>query len=133
MTVVTSSRKPSNEVRKLAKEIAFSLGFPYIQRGKSGIRELGETNPRIIFISGTKRLGPVLDISVNGEIVFSMLMSKITESERTVPFKKGFITREQDLFNLLCPYLPIEYDEHAEGAIVFYGTQKKQYALQVMV
>jgi Predicted exosome subunit/U3 small nucleolar ribonucleoprotein (snoRNP) component, contains IMP4 domain len=133
MTIVTSSRKPSNEVRKLAKEIAFSLGFPYIQRGKAGIRELGAENPRIIFISGTKRLGPVFDVTVNGETVFSMLMSKITESERTGPFKKGFITREPDLYKFLSPHIPIELDENAEGAIVFYGTQKKQYVLQVMV
>ena len=133
MTIVTSSRKPVPEIRKLAKEIAFALGFQYVQRGKTGIRDMGSNDPKIIFLSGSKLKGPVFDLMINGDIVFSMLITNVKETERTGVFNKGFVTREQDLFNFLSPHVPITYDEKADGPIVFSGTQKKQYVLQVMV
>ena len=133
MTIVTSSRKPVAEVRKLAKEIAFALDLPYVQRGKSGIHDIGGDDPRVIFLSGSKRQGPVFDLMFNGSLVFSMLITKVIESERTGLFTKGFITREKDLFDHLSPHVPITYDETADGPIVFCGTQKRQYVLQVMV
>jgi U3 small nucleolar ribonucleoprotein protein IMP4 len=133
MTIVTSSRKPAPEVRKIAKEIAFALNFPYVQRGKTGIRDMGTNDPKIIFLSGSKRKGPIFDLMVNGDIIFSMLITNVNETERTGEFKKGLVTREQELFDFLSPYIPVTYDEKADGPIVFCGTQKKQYILQVMV
>ena len=133
MTIVTSSRKPAPEVRKLAKEIAFALDFPFVQRGKAGIHDIGGEDPRVIFLSGSKRQGPVFDLMVNDSLVFSMLISNVKESERTGPFTKGFLTREKELFDYLSPHVPITYDENADGPIVFCGTQKRQYILQVMV
>ena len=106
MTIVTSSRKPQPEVRKLAKEIAFALDFPYVQRGTSGLRDCGEDDPNLIFISGSKRKGPIFDLTVKGEIVFSMLITNITVSERTAEFHKGFVTREEELYERLKPYVP---------------------------
>ncbi len=133
MTIVTSSRKPAPEVRKLAKEIAFALGFPFVQRGKAGIHDIGGEDPRVIFLSGSKRQGPVFDLMINDSLVFSMLITNVTESERTGLFTKGFMTREKELFDHLSPHVPITYDENAGGPIVFCGTQKRQYVLQVMV
>lgn len=133
MTIITSSRKPQPEVRKLAKEIAFALGFPYVQRGKSGLRDFGEDDPKIIFISGSKRKGPIFDLTVNGDIVFSMLITNITVSERTAEFHKGFVTREPELYDRLKSHLPITLDADAEGPICFCGTQKMRYVFQVMV
>ena len=133
MTIVTSSRKPAPEVRKLAKEIAFALGFPFVQRGKAGIHDIGGEDPRVIFLSGSKRQGPVFDLMINDSLVFSMLITNVTESERTGLFTKGFMTREKELFDHLSPHVPIIYDENAGGPIVFCGTQKRQYVLQVMV
>ena len=133
MTIVTSSRKPAPEVRKLAKEIAFALGFPFVQRGKAGIHDIGGQDPRVIFLSGSKRKGPLFDLMVNDSLVFSMLITNVTESERTGVFTKGFMTREKELFDHLSPHVPITFDENAGGPIVFCGTQKRQYVLQVMV
>ncbi|RBQ23760.1 MAG: hypothetical protein ALMCE001_16190 [Methanocorpusculum sp. MCE] len=133
MTIVTSSRKPAPEVRKLAKEIAFALDFPSVQRGKAGVHDIGGDDPRVIFLSGSKRQGPFFDLMVNDSLVFSMLITKVTESERIGVFSKGFFTREKDLFDYLSPHVPITYDENADGPIVFCGTQKRQYILQVMV
>jgi U3 small nucleolar ribonucleoprotein protein IMP4 len=133
MTIVTSSRKPAPEVRKLAKEIAFALGFPFVQRGKAGIHDIGGEDPRVIFLSGSKRQGPVFDLMINDSLVFSMLITNVAESERTGLFTKGFMTREKELFDYLSPHVPITYDENAGGPIVFCGTQKRQYVLQVMV
>lgn len=131
--IVTSSRKPSAEVRKIAKEIAFALGISYVQRGKAGLRTIEDVDSSIIFVSGTKRMGPVIDITKNGNSVFSMLITNVIVSERTGEFYKGFLTREEDLYNLLSPYVPIKLDENAEGAICFCGMQKMMYRLQVMV
>ncbi|MCQ2376796.1 MAG: hypothetical protein MJ006_02190 [Methanocorpusculum sp.] len=131
--IVTSSRKPSVEIRRLAKEIAFALGVAYVQRGKAGLRTIEEVDSSIIFVSDTKRMGPVVDITRNGNTVFSMLITNIIPSERTGAFYKGFLTREPDLYKLLSPYVPITLDLNAEGAICFCGMQKMQYRLQVMV
>lgn len=133
MTFVTSSRKPSVEVRKIAKEIAFALGLSYVQRGKSGLRTMGSEDPVIIFLSGTKRKGIIFDLTVDGEIVFSMLITNIIESERTGSFYQGFLVREEELYTALSPYVKAAYEKEAPGPIVFCGTQKIQYALQVMV
>lgn len=133
MTIVTSSRKPTPEVRKLAKEIAFALDFPYVQRGKTGLREFGDEDPKMIFLSGSKRKGQLFDLTVNGGIVFSMLITNTIVSERTGVFYKGFKTREDELFARLSPHIPIVFDEEAGGPICFCGTQKMQYVLQVMV
>lgn len=133
MTFVSTSRKPSVEVRKIAKEIAFGLGIPYVQRGKSGLRTMGSEDPVIIFLSGAKRKGPIFDVTVDGEIVFSMLITNIIETERTGPFYQGFVIREPELYDALAPYMKATLDEQAPWPINFCGTQKVQYALQVMV
>ena len=133
MTFVTSSRKPSPEVRRLAKEIAFALDLPYIQRGKAGLRTMDAEDPVIIFLSGAKRGGQIFDLTVSGKIVFSMLITNVLMSERPVPFRHGFVIRERELYDALSPHLPVMFDAGAPGPIVFYGTQKMQYILQVMV
>lgn len=133
MVIITSSRKPSVEVRKIAKEIAFALDLPYIQRGKAGVRELEAAEPVIIFLSGEKNGGIIFDITVRGEIAFSMLITDIIVNERTGVFRKGFITRERELYDFLSPYVPTVFDEDAGCALSFAGTQKKEYVLHVMV
>lgn len=133
MVIITSSRKPSAEVRRITKEIAFSLDLPYIQRGKAGVRALSTEDPVIIFLSGEKNGGIIFDITVKNEIVFSMLITEIIEKERTGVFKKGFVTRERELYDFLSPYVSVAFDENADCALSFSGTQKKRYILHVMV
>ncbi|HJJ47242.1 MAG TPA: hypothetical protein O0X32_03210 [Methanocorpusculum sp.] len=133
MTIVTSSRKPTPEIRKLAKEIAFALGFPYVQRGKTGLRNFEDTDPKIIFLSGSKRKGVIFDLRINGEIVFSILITNIIITDRTTKSKKGFITREQDIFDMFSPHIPITLDKKADGPICFCGTQKKNYMFWIMM
>ncbi|HJJ42082.1 MAG TPA: hypothetical protein O0W90_02050 [Methanocorpusculum sp.] len=130
MTIVTTSRKPSPEVRKLAKEISFALDLPYIHRGKAGLRDFEQKDSKIIIISGSKRGGQIFDIELNGELVFSMLITNIIETDRKGLIKKGFFTREKDLYNYLSPYVSITFDESAEGPICFCAAQKKYYVLQ---
>jgi U3 small nucleolar ribonucleoprotein protein IMP4 len=132
MTFITSSRKPAAEVRKMAKEIAFALDLAYVPRGKSGLRELGAGDPVIIFLSGARK-GMIFDVTRDGEIVFSMLITKVMESERTEPFYHGFLIREPELYDALAPYVKAVFDEGITGPVVFCGTQKVRYALQVMV
>ena len=63
----------------------------------------------------------------------SMLITNITVSERTAEFHKGFVTREEELYERLKPYVPITLDTSVEGPICFCGTQKMRYVFQVMV
>jgi len=133
MTFVTSSRKPLPEVRRLAKEISFALDLPYVQRGKAGLRVMGTGDPVIIFLSGTKRGGQIFDLTVSGEIVFSLLITNVLRSERTRPDHHGFVIREPELYDALSPHLPVLFDAEVSGSTVFYGTRKMQYILQVVV
>lgn len=133
MTFVTSSRKPSPDVRRLAREIAFALDLPYVQRGKSGLRTMGAEDPVVIFLLGEKRGNQIFDLTVKGQIVFSMLITNVLTSERTVSFSHGFVIRERELYDGLSPHVPAVFDADAPGPIVFFGTQKMQYILQVMV
>ncbi|MDR3102528.1 MAG: hypothetical protein LBU24_04840 [Methanocalculaceae archaeon] len=133
MTLVTSSRKPSPEVRKLAKEIAFALDLPYVQRGKTGLRRMDAEDSVIIFLSSAKRGGQIFALTVKGQIVFSMLITNVVTSRRTEPFHHGFVIREHELYDVLSPHFPVIFDVDALGPIVFSGTQKMQYILQVMV
>ncbi|MDR0439033.1 MAG: hypothetical protein LBH02_02300 [Methanocalculaceae archaeon] len=133
MTFVTSSRKPSSEVRKLAKEIAFALDLPYTQRGKVGLRMMDAKDSIIIFLSNAKRGDMLFDLTVSGKIVFSMLITDVLMSERIGPFRRGFIIRERELHDALSLHLPVIFDAEAPGPIVFSGTQKIQYILQVAI
>lgn len=90
-------------------------------------------DPVIIFLSGAKHGGQIFDLIVSGKIVFSMLITNVLTSERTGPFHHGFIIRERELYDALSPHLSVMFDADAPGPIVFSGTQKMQYVLQVMV
>jgi U3 small nucleolar ribonucleoprotein protein IMP4 len=133
MTLVTSSRKPSSEVRKLAKEIAFALDLPYVQRGKIGLRMMSAKDSIIIFLSNAERGGKLFDLTVSGKIVFSMMITNVLMSKRIGPFHHGFVIRERELHDALSPHLPVMFDAEAPGPIVFSGTQKIQYILQVVI
>lgn len=133
MMFVTSSRKPSPEVRRLAKEIAFALDIPYVQRGKAGLRKIDAEDQVIIFLFGAKCGWQIFDLTVSGKIVSSMLITNVLMSERCGPFHHGFVIRERELYDTLSPHIPVMFDSKATGLIVFSGTQKMQYILQVMV
>ena len=133
MMFVTSSRKPSPEVRRLAKEIAFALDIPYVQRGKAGLRKIDAEDQVIIFLFGAKCGWQIFDLTVSGKIVSSMLITNVLMSERCGPFHHGFVIRERELYDTLSPHIQVMFDSKATGLIVFSGTQKMQYILQVMV
>ncbi|HJJ56470.1 MAG TPA: hypothetical protein O0X14_03125, partial [Methanocorpusculum sp.] len=63
MIFVTSSRKPSLDVLKLAKEIAFTLDLKYIPRGKNGLYALNYGNNTIIFILGAKYGNKIFEVT----------------------------------------------------------------------
>jgi U3 small nucleolar ribonucleoprotein protein IMP4 len=133
MTFVTSSRKPSLKVRKLAKEIAFALDIPYVPRGKAGLRMMETEDPIIIFLSGERNGDQKFDLIMSGKNVFSMLITNILMRERIGPFRRGLVIQERGLHDALSPHLPTMFDADAPGPIVFSGTQKTQYILQVIV
>ncbi|HJJ88869.1 MAG TPA: hypothetical protein O0W81_02000 [Methanocorpusculum sp.] len=133
MTFVTSSHKPSPKVRKLAKEIAFALDLPYVQRGKASLRAIKGEDTVIIFLSSAEHGGQIFDLIVSGKIIFSMLITNVIISKRCEPFRHEFIIRESELYEALSPYLPVTLDSGAPGQIMFYGTQKMQYILQIML
>ena len=133
MIFVTSSRKPSLDVLKLAKEIAFTLDLKYIPRGKNGLYALNSGNNTIIFILGAKYGNKIFEVTVSGKIVFSMLITNVTITERVGLIYHGFIVKDQTLYEKLSQYINVKLDPSLPEQITFCGTQKRKYCLWVKI
>ncbi len=87
MTVVTTSRKAAPDVRSLAKDLAFALGYSFFTRGKMGLHELNLIDTSFLIIS-TEPAGTRMQIFSCGEPVADYLVTDLTIEDRTGTMSK---------------------------------------------
>jgi len=130
MTIVTTSRKPVPEIRSLAKDLAFAIGCTYVLRGKMGLSELNSKYPVFFLLSleqGNFRMKLIDDDSVIAD--YRVDVQEVTT--RSAVRMEGLFVSNQSVYEELKPYIPVKLTEEPSGALMFDGTRKKRYVLNL--
>lgn len=130
MTLVTSSRKPVNELRSLCRDLAFSLGGRYMSRGKTGLPEVLAMD-RVVIVAVKAGRGYGLDIYVEGEQVFTLQFSSFVIERRTDKMLKGLRTGNQTVYESLERYLDVISTDRGPATLEFDGVQGRRYRLSL--
>ncbi len=128
MTVVTTSRKAAPNVRSLAKDLAFALGYPFFTRGKMGLHELNSIDTSFLIIS-TEPAGTRLQIYSDGENVADYLVANQTIEDRTGTMNTEVSVTDQSVYDVMKPYIQVTLSREMGGTMVFDGTRRRRYLL----
>jgi U3 small nucleolar ribonucleoprotein protein IMP4 len=129
MTVVTTSRKAAPEVRSLAKDLAFALGYPFFTRGKMGLHELNSIDTSFLILSA-EPAGTRLQIFSSGEPVADYLVANLTIEDRTGTMSKEVSVTDQSVYDVMKPYIRVAMSrEKGGGTMIFDGTRRRRYLL----
>ncbi|HQD26626.1 MULTISPECIES: hypothetical protein [Methanoculleus] len=132
MTIVTTSRKPLPEVRTLSRDLAFAIGGEYVTRGKAGMGDLFSLDDRVLIVS---RSGPLFIIQIfsNEELVGEIAIRSFTVTERPGAIARGLFVSNRSVFETLKDHVNVVFAAEVlpGNRIVFDGTQRKRYTLEV--
>jgi U3 small nucleolar ribonucleoprotein protein IMP4 len=128
MTVVTTSRKAAPDVRSLAKDLAFALGYQFFTRGKMGLQELNSIDTSFLILS-TEPAGTRLQIFSSGEPVADYLVAKITIEDRAGTMSKEVFVTDQSVYDVMNPYIRVAMSREKGGTMIFDGTRRRRYIL----
>ncbi|MEI6841109.1 MAG: hypothetical protein WCK53_07575 [Methanomicrobiales archaeon] len=128
MTVVTTSRKAAPDVRSLAKDLAFALGYPFFTRGKMGLHELDSIDTSFLIISSGPA-GTRLQIFSSGEPVADYLVTDRTIEDRTGTMNKEVSVTDQSVYDVMKPYIRVTLSRETGGTLIFDGTRRRRYLL----
>ena len=130
MTILTTSRRPSPELRTFAKDLAFALGCDHINRGKAGLRDLGPLDPVFIFIERQQEK-VILRLEDHGEIRGEIRFSGWLVTSREGDIRKGIFVTDQSVYDLLKRYVPVTLVHGQDGSITFDGRQRRLYRCDI--
>lgn len=130
MTIVTTSRKPVPEIRSLAKDLAFAVGCTYVLRGKMGLSELNSIDP-VFFLISLEHGNMRIKLFDNDSLVADYSIGIQEIAERTGDRLEGLLVSNQSVYEELKPYIPVKLTGEPEGALMFDGTRKKRYTLNL--
>lgn len=131
MTIVTTSRKPTPELRSLAKDFAFATGCTYILRGKMGLPEIEAIDPVHILFSFRNREFS-FQVSDHSTVIADIMISALSVKERDDARMKGLEVDDQSIYERLVPYIPVKLSETSRAGCAFDGTRKRRYQLRLM-
>lgn len=132
MTVVTTSRKPHPEVRSLARDLAFAIGGGYVTRGKASMGDILSRDRSVLVVSRSGSFVHILVYS-GAENVAAVTLRSFVVERRTGEMTRGLITSDRSAHEALRGHVDIVFsDEPPEHRIVFDGTQRRHYILEVV-
>ena len=126
MTILTTSRRPSPEIRTFAKDLAFALGCDHMNRGKTGLRDLSPQDPAILFIEKHQQK-VAIRLEVEGETRGEIIVSGWSVGVRENEIQRGIFTNDQSVYDLLNRYVPVTMVQNQDVAISFDGRQRRLY------
>lgn len=130
MTLVTTSRRSTNESRAVARDFAFALGARYLARGKRGIRELIETDSYFFILSQEER-GLILRWYHDGEPGLEKRILKTESKQREGLITRGLVTSDADLHKKLSRTYPVFLEDSEEMYIRIDGPQRRQTTIKL--
>ncbi|MCP1663125.1 MAG: hypothetical protein D5R99_01735 [Methanocalculus sp. MSAO_Arc1] len=126
MTILTTSRRPTQEIRTFAKDLAFALGCEHINRGKAGLRDLESRDPVFIFLEKQQN-EVILRLEVEGDTLGEIRLAAWTISHRVGEMRRGIFVSDQSVYDLLKKYVPVTLVMDQEEGISFDGRQRRLY------
>jgi len=133
MTVVTTSRKPLPELRSLARDLAFAIGAGYTTRGKAGMGDLFALDESVVIVS---RSGPffLIQVFVDGETITEITVRSFAVEERPGEIVRGLFVSDRPVYEALKDRFNVAFagETLPRRRIVFDGTQRKRYTLEIV-
>ncbi len=133
MTVVTTSRKPVPEVRSLARDLAFATGAEYVTRGKAGMADILDRARSVLIVSKSGRFF-CIDLFSDGEPVTRITVrSFVVDERRGRTAARGLYVADDPVYRALKDHINVVFagETLPEHQMVFDGTQRKRYSLEV--
>jgi len=129
MTVVTTSRKAADDLRALARHLAFATGARYLARGKTGFAAISD-EAIILFTRGHGTIRFVV-VGEDGEVALDAPVRSVRIAERVGLINRTLRIADQSVYDVLKRYCDAEPAEAGAPSIVFDGQQKKQIVLEL--
>ena len=126
MTILTTSRRPTPEIRTFARDLSFALGCDHMNRGNTGLRDLSPQDPAILFIEKQQQK-IAIRLEVEGEMKGEIILSGWSVGIREKEMRRGIFTSDQSVYDLLNRYVPVTMVQNQDGAITFDGRQRREY------
>ncbi|RQD81640.1 MAG: hypothetical protein D5R96_06685 [Methanocalculus sp. MSAO_Arc2] len=130
MTILTTSRRPSQELRTFARDLAFALGCEHINRGKTGLRDLWTLDPVILFIEKQQE-EIVIRIQEDELVAGEIRLSGCSVKTREGKIRKGVFVSDQSVYDLVNRYVPVTMVEGLQDGITFDGRQRRLYRCEL--
>ncbi|KUG20518.1 MAG: hypothetical protein KO206_06760 [Methanomicrobiaceae archaeon] len=130
MTIVTTSRKPLPEIRALARDLAFSIGSRYLTRGKQGLVDVLSLDETVVLVTMQGRQ-PHLQVYRGGDPVVSIPIQSYTVVQRQDEIRRGLAVSDMPLYEELKDYIDVFCMQKQDREILFDGTQKRRYTLEL--
>jgi len=133
MALVTTSRRSTPLVRKLAKDLAFAIGSTYLSRGKAGIRDIAHDSPYFFVISELRNSRLRLQLFFTDTILLDLVATDIQTGMRDWPLFRGIRTSNESYANVIkkaCACETMLFDSDLDS-ISYDGQQKRYHTLIV--
>jgi len=128
MTLVTTSRRSTQFLRSIAKDLAFAIGSRYLPRGKHGLREISDDHDLFMVID-TKGRDTFLTVYLEGAPVLKRIISSHEQNIRDWDIRLGVTTSDQGIRGLLESICPVAYTDEDGLFLAFDGPQKRYMKL----
>ena len=133
MTLVTTSRKSTPLVRKIAKDLAFATGSTYLSRGKTGIRDIEHVSPSYFVISELRNSCIRMQLFSADTIILDLVAVDIQSGERNWPLFRGVRSSKDSYAKSIetaCSCETMLFESELD-AISYDGQQKRYHTLIV--
>ena len=128
MALVTTSRRSTPLVRKIAKDLAFATGSTYLSRGKSGIRDIEHISSYYFVISELHNSRIRIQLFSPDTLLLDLVAVDIQSGTRDWSLFRGIRTSDESYAKLIkkacsCETLVFE----SEFDAISYDGQQKRY------
>jgi len=133
MALVTTSRRSTPLVRKIAKDLAFATGSSYLSRGKTGIRDIEYISSSYFVISELRNSRIHIQLFSSDTLLLDIVAVRIQSGMRDWPLFRGIRTSNESYAKVIekaCSCETLIFDSEHD-AISYDGQQKRYHTLIV--
>jgi len=128
MALVTTSRRSTPLVRKIAKDLAFATGSTYLSRGKAGIRDIAHDSPYFFVISELRNSRIRIQLFFTDTTLIDVVVTDIQGGMRDWSLFRGVRTSNElhaKSIKKACACETMHFDSELD--VISYDGQQKRY------
>lgn len=133
MALVTTSRRSTPLVRKIAKDLAFATGSTYLSRGKAGIRDIAHNHPYFFVISELRNSRIRIQLFFTDTTLIDVVATDVQGGMRDWPLFRGVRISNESYAKSIKKACACEtmFFESELDVISYDGQQKRYHTLIV--